>query len=165
MADDDNRLTYMSVQHFDDARNHAVNHRLLCFTFWRVSHPRATFPFLQCVRILPGEISTRAIFPLTKIHLAQRRACPYLNFQGAGNRCSSLLSPLLWTAIKGVHVLSPQSLGQALRLGTTNRCERYLGDTTESIITTGMRLSMSHKQQMCSHCWHQVHSRFLKRVT
>src|SRR6266566_2449971 len=146
MADDDNRLTYMSSQHFDDAGNDAVNHRLLCFTFWGTSHPRATFPFLQFVRILPGKISTQAIFPLTKIHLAQRRACLYLFFQGAGNGCSSLLSPLLRTAIKGIHMLTPQPLGQVLRLGATNRSERYLGDTTESIIATGMRLSMSHKQ-------------------
>src|SRR6266487_5217384 len=146
MADDDNRLTYMSSQHFDDAGNDAVNHRLLCFTFWGTSHPRATFPFLQFVRILPGEISTQAIFPLTKIHLAQRKSCLYLHLQGASNRCSSLLSPLLWTAIKGVHMLTPQSLSQALRLGTTNRCERHLGDTTESIIATAMRLSMPHKQ-------------------
>ncbi len=46
MADDDNRLTHMSGQYFDDAGNYAVNHCLLRFTSWWVSHPRATFPFL-----------------------------------------------------------------------------------------------------------------------
>src|SRR5262249_8382509 len=146
MADDHNRLTHMSGQYFDDVGKDAVNYLLLSFTSWWVSHPRATFPFLQFVRIFPGKISTQAIFPLTKIHLAQRSACPYFHLQDAGNGCSSLLSPLLWTTIKSIHMLTPQTLGQVLRLQATNRCERYLGYTTESIITTGMRLSVSHKQ-------------------
>src|SRR5215472_7400437 len=136
MADDHNRLTHMSGQYFDDVGKDAVNYLLLSFTSWWVSHPRATFPFLQFVRIFPGKISTQAIFPLTKIHLAQCRASMYFHLQSAGNWGSSLLSPLLRTAIQGIHMLTPQPLCQELRLGAPNRCERYLGDTTECIIAT-----------------------------
>src|SRR6266567_3866325 len=99
-------LTDMSSEDINDARDNTGHHRLLCLATWWMSHPGASFPFCQFVGILPGEISSGAILPLAEVHLAQCIACADLPVEGKGHGCSSLLSTLLWTAIKGIDMLA-----------------------------------------------------------
>ena len=44
-------------------------------------------------------------------------------------------------------MLAPKSICQTLCLGATNQCEWHLGDATEGIVETRMRLPMSHQKQ------------------